>query len=78
MREAILAGPKLGKNGGDVLNRPIDNGVPLEELMGTVASHYIKRAMAHTNSNKTRAAELLGIGSYQTLTNWIERYEVRF
>lgn len=78
MREAILAGPKLGKNGGDVLNRPIDNGVPLEELMGTVASHYIKRAMAHTNSNKTRAAELLGMGSYQTLTNWIERYEVRF
>lgn len=78
MREAILAGPKLGKNGEDVLNRPIDDGVLLEELMGTVASHYIKRAMAHTNSNKTRAAELLGIGSYQTLTNWIERYEVRF
>ncbi len=77
MRDAILAAPKKGQNGWDVLNRPIDNGVPLEELMGTVVSHYIKRALEHTNNNKTRAAELLGMGSYQTLTNWIERYGIK-
>jgi len=78
MREAILVAPKFGQSGENVLNRTIDNGIPLEQIMGTVASHYIKRALAHTNNNKTRAAELLGIGSYQTLTNWIEKYEIKF
>ncbi len=78
MREAILVAPKFDQNEENVLNRPIDNGISLERLMGTVASHYIKRALAHTNNNKTRAAELLGIGSYQTLTNWIEKYEIKF
>ena len=42
--------------------------------MEKVASHYLSRALEETNNNKTRAAELLGLGTYQTLSNWIEKY----
>jgi DNA-binding NtrC family response regulator len=75
MREAILVSPKMASS-GDVMERPIEDGVQLESLMSQVARHYLKRALEHTHGNKTRAAELLGIGSYQTLTNWIEKYGV--
>jgi DNA-binding NtrC family response regulator len=73
MREAILISPKL-TDGTDVIGRPIEGGVQLELLMSRVARHYLTRALEHTHGNKTRAAELLGIGSYQTLSNWIEKY----
>ena len=75
MREAILVAPKSASS-SDVMDRPVEDGVQLESLMSQVARHYLKRALEHTHGNKTRAAELLGIGSYQTLTNWIEKYGV--
>ena len=75
MREAILVAPKSASI-SDVMERPVEDGVQLESLMSQVARHYLKRALEHTHGNKTRAAELLGIGSYQTLTNWIEKYGV--
>ena len=73
MRNAILVPPKSQSEGSDILDRPIENGVPLEELMAKVARHYLSRAFEHTK-NKTKAAELLGLGSYQTFTNWVEKY----
>lgn len=75
MREAILVPPRT-ENASSVMDRPIDGGVQLEALMSSVARHYLKKALDHTKGNKTRAAELLGLGSYQTLTNWIEKYGV--
>lgn len=75
MREAILVPPRSESASG-VMDRPIDGGVQLEALMSSVARHYLKKALDHTKGNKTRAAELLGLGSYQTLTNWIEKYGV--
>lgn len=32
--------------------------------------------MADAHGNKTKAAELVGLPSYQTLSNWLEKYEV--
>jgi len=75
MREAILL-PTGSDGDGSVMDCPIEGGVQLEALMSNVARHYLKKALNHTNGNKTRAAELLGLGSYQTLTNWIEKYRV--
>lgn len=75
MREAILVPPRT-ESASSVMDRPIDGGVQLEALMSSVARHYLKKALDHTKGNKTRAAELLGLGSYQTLTNWIEKYGV--
>lgn len=36
----------------------------------------IVRALVTCDGNKTAAAELLGLGSYQTLTNWMLKYGV--
>lgn len=57
-----------------VLGRAIGDGFSLPNLIGEVAHHYLGRAMSQTHSNKTEAARLLGLGSYQTLANWLEKY----
>ena len=43
--------------------------------MADVARHYLDRAMEQSHGNKTEAAKLLGLGSYQTLTNWLLKYQ---
>jgi transcriptional regulator with PAS, ATPase and Fis domain len=75
MREALL--PTKPANGQVVLGRPLGAGFSLPDTMKDVAQHYLKRAMEEANGNKTKAAELAGLPSYQTLTNWLTRYEVK-
>jgi DNA-binding NtrC family response regulator len=59
-----------------VLGRPLSDPISLPDLLNTVSRHYLLRAMAETHGNQTVAARLLGLGSYQTLTNWLLKYEV--
>ncbi|AGW91770.1 Fis family transcriptional regulator [Ralstonia pickettii DTP0602] len=59
-----------------VLGRPLDQAISLPEIIGDVARHYLERAMAQTHGNKSEAARLLGLGSYQTLSNWLQKYGV--
>jgi transcriptional regulator with PAS, ATPase and Fis domain len=42
--------------------------------MAETARHYLNRALGEAHGNKTEAARLLGLSSYQTLTNWMEKY----
>jgi DNA-binding NtrC family response regulator len=74
MREALL--PTKARNDQVVLGRPLGAGFSLPDTMKDVAQHYLKRAMDEANGNKTKAAELAGLPSYQTLSNWLARYEV--
>jgi transcriptional regulator with PAS, ATPase and Fis domain len=60
----------------DLLRRPLGGGLNLPNLLKEVANHYLGRAMDEARGNKTKAAELVGLPSYQTLTNWLNRYEV--
>jgi hypothetical protein len=48
--------------------------VDLPALMHRLASHYLGRAMTLAGGNKTKAAQFLGLPSYQTLTNWLNKY----
>ncbi len=57
-----------------ILNRSIAEGIDLPEIMAEVATHYLKKALSFTNHNKTQAAEILGLPSYQTLNNWVKKY----
>jgi len=59
-----------------ILNRPLGQGLSLPVIIQTVTRHYIERALDQTHGNKTQAAELVGLPSYQTLTNWMKRYGI--
>ena len=54
----------------------MSDGIDLPELMEELAQHYLKRAIAEANGNKTKAAKLLGFSNYQTFTNWLKKYRV--
>ncbi len=74
-RQALFA-TRLDRD-DDVLERELGHGFDIEALLGDVAKHYLSRAMKLAGGNKSKAASLLGLPSYQTLTNWLERYDVR-
>jgi transcriptional regulator with PAS, ATPase and Fis domain len=74
VREALL--PTIRTEPADAFGRPLGGGFNLPALMKTVARHYLERAMDEAHGNKTKAAELVGLPSYQTLTNWLGKYEV--
>lgn len=62
------------KSGEQVLGRGLSGGVDLTEIMADVARHYLSRAMSEAGGNKTKAAQMLGLTNYQTLTNWLKKY----
>lgn len=69
---AVMLAPKAET----ILGRSLEQPISLPELISTVSRHYLHRAMSQALGNKTEAARLLGLGSYQTLTNWLQKYEV--
>lgn len=75
IREAILPATYAGAR-ESVLDRPLGEGLDLPDLLAQVARHYIARALDEAHGNKTRAACLVGLPSYQTFTNWMRRYGV--
>ncbi len=64
------------QQGEHVLNRGLSNGIDLSELLADVARHYLSRAMIEAGGNKTKAAQMLGLPNYQTLSNWLKKYEL--
>ena len=76
IRDALL--PTVGRKGeNEVLGRPLGEGLDLPEVLANVARHYLQRAVDEAQGNKTQAAQLVGLPSYQTFTNWTKRYGVR-
>jgi transcriptional regulator with PAS, ATPase and Fis domain len=74
IRDALIQPHSTIEN--DLMNRPLGESFSLQELIQTLARHYIQRALKETGGNKTRAAGQLGFSSYQTLTNWIKKYGI--
>lgn len=73
-REALLpAGPARQT---DAFERTLGGGFNLPDLLTEIARHYLGRAIDEASGNKTQAAELVGLPSYQTLTNWLKKYGV--
>lgn len=75
VREQLLQ-PIQGKP-TDLLGRPLGEELQLPDLMAELAKHYLVRALEESEGNKTKAAELVGLPSYQTFTNWMEKYGVK-
>jgi transcriptional regulator with PAS, ATPase and Fis domain len=76
IKDALLPLPAVPPQENGILRRPLENGVDLPELIREVAVHYLNRGLEKTHGNKSKAAELLGLPSYQTLTNWLKKYGV--
>jgi DNA-binding NtrC family response regulator len=57
-----------------ILHRPLGDTLDLPGLIRDVARHYLDRALKEAAGNKTKAAALVGLPSYQTLTNWLRRF----
>lgn len=68
--------PVSVRTADNVLNRSLGGGFNLPDLLTQVAQHYLERAVAEAHGNKTEAADLVGLPSYQTLTNWLNKYKV--
>jgi DNA-binding NtrC family response regulator len=75
VKEALL--PESANHEQDLLDRPLGDGCKLQELLDMVARHYLQRALDEADGNKTVAAKLVGLPSYQTFTNWMSRYGIR-
>jgi DNA-binding NtrC family response regulator len=76
MRTAIFRSPGMTGTEPEILNRPFGEGFSLPHLIEEVARHYLKRALEEAHGNKTKATHLVGLSNYQTLTNWLEKYQV--
>lgn len=59
-----------------VLDRELGEDFVLPDVLAEVARHYLSRAMAEADGGKTEAARMLGLSSYQTLSNWLRKYSV--
>ena len=48
----------------------------LKDELAALARKRITAALVASGGNKTKAARLLGLPSYQTLNNWVKQYDV--
>jgi DNA-binding NtrC family response regulator len=75
IRDALLPAAQ-GEPEQQVLGRSLGEGLKVSQILTSVARHYVERALEEAHGNKTKAARLIGLPSYQTLTNWMKRYGV--
>lgn len=75
VRQALL--PSHVQNKDDILQRPLGDGFKLQEILDLITSQYIHRALEKTGGSKSKAARLLGIKNYQTLSNWMDKLDIK-
>jgi DNA-binding NtrC family response regulator len=75
IKESLLPMP-IDSQAKGILDYSLENGIDLPALLKKVAIHYLEKGLAEVNGNKTKAAEKLGLSSYQTLTNWLKKYGI--
>ncbi|HMK55079.1 MAG TPA: sigma-54 dependent transcriptional regulator [Dissulfurispiraceae bacterium] len=76
IRSALFPVSGEGKGKRGVLSHGLGNGFSLPDLLSEVTKHYLKRSFQEARGNKTEMAKLLGLPNYQTLSNWMKRYDV--
>ena len=50
---------------------------PIKEEIADLARVRIAQALKKSGGNKSKAAKILGLPNYQTLTNWMIKYNVK-
>lgn len=70
VQSALLSSTSQQSN---ILDRALGNGFSLDKLMDEIDTHYLARAMHEAGGVKAKAAQLLGLKNYQTLSNRLKR-----
>lgn len=65
------------QNNTSLLDKDVSQGIDIQNIISDLVKHYIPKALAQANGNKSKAAALLGLKNYQTLTNWMDKYDVK-
>ncbi|HFE39345.1 MAG TPA: hypothetical protein ENK06_13175, partial [Gammaproteobacteria bacterium] len=60
----------------NVLEKPFNEQFKIEELLDEIRLHYVNRALKDANNHITKAAKLLGLTNYQTLRNWMKKFDL--
>lgn len=76
MGEALFPVNNKQKDQEMILNRNLGNGFNLPDILTEVAQHYLRRALIESKGNKTKIASLMGLPSYQTVSNWMKKYKI--
>ncbi len=71
-RESLL--PEFAARRNDVLGRFFGDGLNLLDLLEEVVCRCLTLDMEETGVNKTQAAELVGLTSYQILSNLLSNH----
>lgn len=61
----------------DILSKSFNNQFKIQDVMDELRVFYVNRALTETNNSVTKAAKLLGLSNYQTLSQWIEKYNIK-
>ena len=71
---------KLLQDLHSILSDDFDSSVidkSIKEEIAELARMRITQALKKSGGNKSKAAKLLGLPNYQTLTNWMIKYNVK-
>lgn len=66
------------QNRDGLLGRRLGKGFDIQELIDEVKRNYLSRAMNEAGGSKVKAAKLLGMSNYQTLSNWLDKYGIDY
>jgi transcriptional regulator with PAS, ATPase and Fis domain len=64
-------------NEADVLSHDLSEALDLQGVLDKVEEHYTRLAWDKTAGKKKKAAELLGLSSYQNYSNRLEKYGIK-
>jgi len=59
-----------------IIGHEFDKSFKIESLIDDLKRHYIEKALSEAAGSKSKAAELLGLNSYQVLSNWMKNLEM--
>lgn len=63
--------------GGDIMSHDLTQAIDLNGIIGGIEEHYVRLAWQKSAGQKTKAADLLGIKSYQTFTDRLKKYGIK-
>lgn len=76
IKKSLLKYPS--KTSNELFDQSFGDGFKIQNIIENTVQHFIQKALKESGGSKTKAANLLGLPNYQTLSNWIIKYKVKY